>query len=493
MVRRVTTNGTMYSYKSTLQRTYRGLNAASNKVITNRQFNSYSEDPAAATKAFQLRRARWNTEAQMASNDRVAGKFSQGWDTLDEVYDKLTNELGNFSALRGSSDPTASGRRALGQSMIATAESIVFSMNSKYTDEYIFAGADGMNAPFAWDTDGDLTYRGIKVDLDPKDPSLQPQKAEYSIDITSLNLQAGDEIQFDGEGAIIQTDGDVDATMNNFVTAYNAKAGKEYEASYKDGKFTLKALKDGAVQNAPVSNVRRDTETTYSSVTVNEDVEGQDDKTAEAREAQEALKAMLGETTFVDLGMGFEEDENTGKIIPATAFNQALCGLKYLGGSDAQTAAGEPYGGYGKDSDGDPLNIISIIKKTGELLYNCDQDSGAWAEDGDPAWGVKDPETGEINEYAAVRDIDRLIEKLQNAMGKVSVTHVDLDTEVAFLDSNKERLKELDDTLNNQIVGVEDMDPADAITSLMWAQYSYNAALKIGNGILSQSLLDYLS
>ena len=86
-----------------------------------------------------------------------------------------------------------------------------------------------------------------------------------------------------------------------------------------------------------------------------------------------------------------------------------------------------------------------------------------------------------------------MIDKLQTALGKVSLTHVELDADVAFLKSNKDRLKELDDTLNNQIVGVEDMDPADAITSLMWAQYSYNAALKIGNGILSQSLLDYLS
>lgn len=493
MVRRVTTNGTMYSYKSTLQRTYRGLNAASNKVITNRQFNSYSEDPAAATKAFQLRRARWNTEAQMASNDRVAGKFSQGWDTLDEVYDKLTNELGNFSALRGGSDPTASGRRALGQSMIATAESIVFSMNSKYTDEYIFAGADGMNAPFAWDTDGDLTFRGVKVDLDPKDPQFDAEKAVYETekfdDTFFATAEAAGEIEISGYKVNVAAGDTKEQQLQKFVDNFNGNDAMEWTAAINstgDG-ITFTAKKEGKVgSEGPAAPLAKTTEVNPGK---DEDKAGR----AAATEAQEALKAMLGETTFVDLGMGFEEDENTGKIIPATAFNQALCGLKYLGGSDAQTAAGEPYGGYGKDSDGDPLNIISIIKKTGELLYNCDQDSGAWAEDGDPAWGVKDPETGEINEYAAVRDIDRLIEKLQNAMGKVSVTHVDLDTEVAFLDSNKERLKELDDTLNNQIVGVEDMDPADAITSLMWAQYSYNAALKIGNGILSQSLLDYLS
>ncbi len=40
---------------------------------------------------------------------------------------------------------------------------------------------------------------------------------------------------------------------------------------------------------------------------------------------------------------------------------------------------------------------------------------------------------------------------------------------------------------------MEDIDPADAITTLMWAQYSYNAALRIGTQLLSQSLIDYMN
>ena len=133
------------------------------------------------------------------------------------------------------------------------------------------------------------------------------------------------------------------------------------------------------------------------------------------------------------------------------------------------------YGGYGLDEDGDPRNFVTLLKKAGELLYNTDQDTGDWEK------------------IENVADMDRLTKKIQDSLGKVSLTHVDLDTDVAFLKSNKDRLKALDDTLNDQIVGTEDMDPAESITALMWAQYSYNAALKIGNGILSNSLLDYLS
>ena len=46
--------------------------------------------------------------------------------------------------------------------------------------------------------------------------------------------------------------------------------------------------------------------------------------------------------------------------------------------------------------------------------------------------------------------------------------------------------------LQEQYSEIEDVDMADAISSFLWAEYCYNAALKVGNSILSQSLMDYL-
>ena len=40
---------------------------------------------------------------------------------------------------------------------------------------------------------------------------------------------------------------------------------------------------------------------------------------------------------------------------------------------------------------------------------------------------------------------------------------------------------------------IEDVNMADAISSFLWAEYCYNAALKVGNSILSQTLMDYLN
>ena len=44
-----------------------------------------------------------------------------------------------------------------------------------------------------------------------------------------------------------------------------------------------------------------------------------------------------------------------------------------------------------------------------------------------------------------------------------------------------------------QILSVEQIDMADAITEFSWQQYCYNAALKVGNQLLGQTLIDYMN
>ena len=53
---RITTNMLMNTYRYNLQGSTGKLSDARDKVLTHRNFNSYAEDPAAATQAFRLRR-----------------------------------------------------------------------------------------------------------------------------------------------------------------------------------------------------------------------------------------------------------------------------------------------------------------------------------------------------------------------------------------------------------------------------------------------------
>lgn len=343
---RITTNGTLHSYKSNLMRSYKKLTDANEKVLTQRNFNSYAEDPAAASQAFSLRRSLWLNESQLTNSNAVINRFNIAWDAVDDVVNDLGDKLTQVSALRGLSGSTASGRKPLGETLKSAAQAIVQTMNARYGDNFVFAGADGLNVPFSLGEDGSLLFRGVPVDA--------------------------------------------------------AEGTPEYDK----------------------------------------------------------LKAMSEESTFVDLGLGLSED-GTGKLVESSAFDSSLSGLNILG--------------YGVDEDGDPKNVVSLAMEIGKIFSNCDADSGAF------------------NPPEAEEDANRLTDKLQAALSNSTLKHTELDTKAAFLNTNTKRLNSMKDTLNAQISGIEDINGADAISSLAWAQYCYNAALKIGNSIVSQSLIDYMN
>ncbi len=381
---RVTTNGVLRNYKSDLMRSANNLNYARNMVLTQRNFNSYAEDPASATLAFQLRRSFWRNSDHLTNSQAVTNKFSAAFSAMNTVSDDLGNAA-NSSVLRGLNTPTGSGREPLGQQLVQLADEIVQSMNSKYGDTFIFAGADGLNVPFSWDeTTGNLLYRGVNVNAGGVPKPDTPEPADPN-DPNDPNL----------------TD--------------------EWKAYYAD------------------------------------------------QEDLKKLETMANEATYVDLGLGMKEDIN-GNLITSSAYNSALSGLNALG--------------YGVDEDGDPKNVASIVKELGEILSRCRKDAAdGESADQDGAWASEQDQI----------DANRLQLKLKDALSNLTSKKTELSTKVSFLNDNTERLEDNADMLNEQILSIEQVDLADAITSFSWAQYCYNAALKVGNSILSQSLIDYMS
>ena len=350
---RSTTNGTLKSYRFNLQRSTYMTNKARDAVLTQRQFNSFAEDPTAAARSFQLRRSYAKTDSQHAVNESVVGKYDVAWSTLQTVVDDVTGKTEDAALqqiLRGENQATAGGRTALGESLTELANSIVQAMNCTYSDNFVFAGADGLNVPFTWETlesgERQLKYRGVTVD------------STEQADINRLDYMV-------------------------------------------------------------------DTEKKY-----------------------------------VDIGLGLEEDDNN-EVVASSAYNVALQGVYYLG--------------HGSDEEGDPKNIASMIDRMGRLLKKCDYNDGSFATQEDE------------------EEFYRLAKKFEHAAAELSDKHVELDAQASFLQSNQEQLETNSYTLQEQITAIEDVDLAEAITAYSWAQYCYNAALKVGNSILSESLMDYMS
>jgi flagellar hook-associated protein 3 FlgL len=374
---RITTNGLYRNYRTNLTKNINRLNDTMTDVQTERKFNAYAEDPVAASKAWRLRRDYWRTGDQIDNNNQVISKYESAYSAMAAVVDGDTEHPGLdgiLASIEGVSDSAGSSRSALGRDLISTAESIVSMMNSRYGDDFIFAGADGENIPFEWDGDK-LLYRGVDVST----PKTDYVTADF-----------------------LDSDGNLDQAK------YDEQ--KELYEDAHPGYLFKNALK---------------------------------------------LNEMANETTYVDIGLGMKEDAD-GNLITGSAFNSAVSGLQFLN--------------YGEDN-----NLAVLMRELGQIFENTDPETGSYASDAD-------------KERA-----DELLNKIHDAVRYSQGQHVKLSADAKFLKTNLQQLETNKGQLNEQIMDTEGMDPAEAITEMSWAQYCYNAALRIGTNILSQSLIDYMS
>ncbi len=228
-------------------------------------------------------------------------------------------------------------------------------------------------------------------------------------------------------------------TADSMGNTLNAKYGEHFAFNGNDG------------LNAPFA---------WNETTGNLEFRGVNVNCEKGTEEYDKLNSMLSENekNYLDIGLGLQTD-STGNIIDSTAFNNSLSGLDLTG--------------FGIDEDGDPKNLISITYRIGEIFEGADPDSGELSEE----------------DYL---EAERLMDKFNAALSTATGEYVNIDTKQNFLQANHDRLVDIQDSLNEQISNIEQVEPAEAITNMSYQQYCYNAALSIGTQILGQSLLDYM-
>ena len=172
---RITTNGSLYTYKKNLLSNTNQLYSAMNKLMTHRNFDSYSADPAGATRAFKIHSSLNATNAQYANNSTVSSKFETAYQVEQSVLE-IVREMGEESALGGLNNPNWSELDSYAQVLRAGADSIVQNLNGKYDEHFLFNGAETGEPPFAIVQDNGqtpprsvLTFRGWKVDVPNND------------------------------------------------------------------------------------------------------------------------------------------------------------------------------------------------------------------------------------------------------------------------------------------------------------------------------------
>ena len=173
---RITTNMMVNTYKYNLMNNTNKLADARDKVLTQRNFNSYAEDPTGATKAFRLRRDWYQTNSQLTNTTDTYNKFHTAWTNIQGILKDLENPLAKMASINGTTGTAGESRRALAQVLRETGNSVIQSMNQNIGTHFVFAGDDGLNVPFSWSEDGNtLYYRGVNVNAGKVEKPLAPE------------------------------------------------------------------------------------------------------------------------------------------------------------------------------------------------------------------------------------------------------------------------------------------------------------------------------
>ncbi|MBO4914597.1 MAG: hypothetical protein J5449_05260 [Oscillospiraceae bacterium] len=469
---RITTNGMFRNYRSHLYKNNVKLNNAMTSVQTQRVFNTYAEDPASASRAWRLRRAYWRTGDQIDNNNYAISKFESAYSAMAAIVDGDSEHPGLdglIASIEGVSDTSGAARVALGRQLMSTSESIVSMMNSKYGDDYIFAGADGANMPFEWDGDK-LLYRGIDVNLEK--PSLPASfgftdsvMEEYGLTSKTLASYDASAGKLDIEDAAIEKP----LTLEEFKESayYDANSADSEDVQYQDYKTAYvdrnKNSGDGIIKlkETDVDDAFKEATglynklSTFQAYAMTYTATNGVSSYAEGVKQYEKLESMANEATYLDIGLGLKEDE-TGEFVLGSAFNSAISGLDFLG--------------FGKDQ-----NLGVLVRELGNIFLSAD------------------PETGNFTSQEDENRASELLDLIHNSVRSAQGRHVQLSADANYLKTNIQQLETSKYQLNEQIMDTESMDAAEAITEMTWAQYCYNAALRIGTNLLSQSLIDYMS
>lgn len=166
------------------------------------------------------------------------------------------------------------------------------------------------------------------------------------------------------------------------------------------------------------------------------------------------LESLSSEVINVDLGLGMSFEG--GSLNKDTVFNMSMSGINFMGYGTATDESGKEI----------PNNLYTLIGKIKDELRDTN--------------------------YSA-DEIAPFIEEFEEQKKQVLVGITDIGGKTNYLDFLKLRNEDNQFNLNEKLVDVEEIDSAEAIIDFKMQEYSYNAALSMGNKILQNSFIDFMN
>ena len=302
-------------------------------------------------------------------------------------------------------------------------------------------------------------YTGRKFFKGSEDPvsaiKAYKLRREYrSTEMYDTNLRDVESFLTAAESSLMEISNNLETVYTSYLKGITGTMGKE------DREIIAKELEN--LQNSILTSLNAKFEDRYLFGGTSKDVlpfsvedgklyfKGYDITTGEHKSDGTTvdLSQLENEVINIDLGLGMTF--NDGNLNQNTVFNMSMSGVKFIG--------------YG-ETDGISNNLHTLIGNIKDEL---------------------------LKEDFSLDEISPYIERFEQQKKQVLVNVTDIGSKVNYLDFLKVRNEDNQFNLNEKILDVEYVDPAEAIIDFKMQEYSYNAALSMGNKILQNSFIDFM-
>lgn len=181
-----------------------------NRIISKKNFTKISENPTDATKVLKLKNQLSELEEYQSNIKTATAEMNLAYDTLGDITDELSIIQDKITeASNGTTTPDEA--KAIATEIKQRVSAIQDKMNTKYLDNYIFAGTYTQNQPYVTNDDGDIVYQGSSKKAGDRNLTIAENK--------TLTYN------FAGEGIFGKTDGTNDffSQMKDLDSLLNAE------------------------------------------------------------------------------------------------------------------------------------------------------------------------------------------------------------------------------------------------------------------------------
>lgn len=219
---RITTNMIMRNYQNNLYSTLGGLDSSRKQVETGMRISSAYEDPSAAARSAILERRYARNNEYITNIENTQDWLTEQENVVYEIVKLSSTVADNYSVAAVTDTAGEVGRDTYAEGMRNIQQSMVQTLNTKYSNSFVMGGNGGVQeAPFELTDDGRLLYRGVDVESD--DPADQAVLEELARETSYVDIGFG--LEFDATNNIVSSSAFNASLPGINVVGYGKTAG----------------------------------------------------------------------------------------------------------------------------------------------------------------------------------------------------------------------------------------------------------------------------